>query len=371
MLKSQSLLLEQSEKREKINSLLGKDTLTDAERVELESLTVRAQAIETEYRAAVWVEDLDLESRKLEDGDADAEQRERLELRGKASLGLYLVAALRGRAVTGAELELQEAAGVDGIPLELWDSRVAEHRDITPAPGTVGVNLDPIAPAVFAPSIADRLMIEMPQVQSGTYATATISTSLTADAKAKSAAVPQTEGALTVGSTTPHRVGASLALTLEDIAAVGAANFEAVLRENVSLALSAELDDQIINGDDTNDDLIGILERLTNPPVPAADVETWVRFLAIQSGGIDGLWATELAHIAIVCNPETYRLSAATFQGSDAEDSAAMYLARHGAEFWTNSRMPPRKTTSRKAFSVGKADPECARSVPDVGIDLD
>ena len=82
----------------------------------------------------------------------------------------------------------------------------------------------------------------------GTYATATISTSLTADAKAKSAAVPQTEGALTVGSTTPHRVGASLPLTLEDIAAVGAANFEAVLRENVSLALSAELDDQIING---------------------------------------------------------------------------------------------------------------------------
>ena len=48
-------------------------------------------------------------------------------------------------------------------------------------------------------------------------------------------------GALTVGTTTPHRVGASLALTLEDIAAVGQANFEAALRENVSLALSAEL----------------------------------------------------------------------------------------------------------------------------------
>ena len=90
------------------------------------------------------------------------------------------------------------------------------------------------------------------------------------------------------------RVGASLALTLEDIAAVGQANFEAALRENVSLALSAELDAQMIAGDGTNDDLTGILERLGDPAAPAADVETWTRFLAIQSGGIDGLWATEL-----------------------------------------------------------------------------
>ena len=342
MLKSQTLQLEQSEKRQQINDLLAKDEMTDDERASLEVLTVRAQQIEVEFRAALVIENSDLEDRKLEDGDTDAETRARLELRGKASLGAYVVAALRGRAVSGAELELQAAAGVDdGIPLELWDTRTpAETRAITPAPGTTGINLDPIAPAVFAPSIADRLMIEMPQVGSGTYATATISASVTADAVAKSADVPQTPGALTVGSTSPKRVGASLALTLEDIAAVGQANFEAALRENVSLALSAELDAQMIAGDGTNDDLTGILERLGDPAAPAADVETWTRFLAIQSGGIEGLWATEIGHIGMVVNPETYRLAAATFQGGDSEDSAANYLARHGAEFWTNSRMP-------------------------------
>ena len=52
-------------------------------------------------------------------------------------------AALTGKMVSGAEAELQAASGVDGIPMELWDvprpeqrNGGAEHRAITPAPGT-------------------------------------------------------------------------------------------------------------------------------------------------------------------------------------------------------------------------------------------
>ena len=96
--------------------------------------------------------------------DPDTEQRERIELRSKAQLTNFLMSAARGRMVDGAEAELQAAAGVSGhgIPLELWDvpteQRGAEGeretRAITPAPGTVGVNLDPIRPAVFANPIS-------------------------------------------------------------------------------------------------------------------------------------------------------------------------------------------------------------------------
>ena len=106
--------------------------------------------------------------------------RERIELRSRVSLGNYLVAAMRGRMVQGAEAELAEAAGVDGIPLELFDTpqperrQETEDRAITAAPGTVGVNLDTLQPQVFAPSIASKLMIDMPMVPSGTYATATV-----------------------------------------------------------------------------------------------------------------------------------------------------------------------------------------------------
>ena len=194
-----------------------------------------------------------------------------MELRGRASVGRYLSAALRGRAPDGAEAELAAAAGVDGIPMELWqypEERRDEDRAITPAPGTVGLNLDVLRPAVFAPSIASRLMIDMPVVQSGTYATATLGAGATADAVDKGDAVPDTAATWTPVSTTPHRVGAALDLSLEDIAAVGAENFESVLRQHISLVLADEIDDQIVNGDGANDDLIGDFPAAHQPGRP-------------------------------------------------------------------------------------------------------
>ena len=70
----------------------------------------------------------------------EAEQRERLELRSKASLTSFLRAALSGRQVDGPEAELRAAAGIsDGIPLELWDvPQTEEQRAATEAPGNHG-----------------------------------------------------------------------------------------------------------------------------------------------------------------------------------------------------------------------------------------
>ena len=246
----------------------------------------------------------------------------------------YLLARAQGRLVAGAEAELQAAAGVQGIPIELWDvpdSR--ETRATADAPGTVGVNLAPIYPALFARSIAPMLGIEMPRVASGTYATATISTSQDAAALAKSGAAVGVAGAMTVGTATPKRISARLELTLEDIAAVGQANFESILRENLSLALSDELDNQAINGDGSAPNLTGIFERLTNPDAPAAGVATFDSFVAAFAGGIDGLWAATIKDVAIVAGVETYGLSARTFRdasGADLGDKGVRRL-RDGA----------------------------------------
>ena len=347
----------QSKERQRMAELARESELTDETRAEFDRIEAGTPDLERQIRAATVAVDEEERASTIDKGATapDAETRERIELRSRVSIGAFLVAALKGKAVAGAEAELQQAAGVDGIPLEVFDTREvlearaardrgAEHRNITPSPGTVGVNLDPVRPAVFAPSIAPRLMIDMPMVGTGTYATGTISSAtgsvVTADAVAKSADVPFTAGAITTQTTTPKRVGGRLGLTLEDIAAVGTANFESVLRENLSLVLSDELDDQMINGDGSNNDLTGIFQRLTDPAAPAANVETWARFLTIQASGIDGLWATELSHIGMVVNPETYRLAAVTFQGTDAEESAAMYMKRSGDSFFTNKRMP-------------------------------
>ena len=159
------------------------DTLSDEQRSELDVIEKGTPDLERQMRAAtIALEDEEKDAETRAATDPDAGQRERIELRNRASLTGYLRAALEGRQVDGAEAELRSAAGVSGIPLELWDvpESVEQRADAaTGAPGTVGVNLDRIRPTVFANSIAPRLGIEMPRVASGTYASATITTSLT------------------------------------------------------------------------------------------------------------------------------------------------------------------------------------------------
>ena len=338
--------------------VLGEDQWTPEIRSEFEQVEKAVPDTEAQVRAArAAVEVEEGEQRQQTVETPDGEQRERLELRSRASLTNYLLCAARGRMVDGAEAELAAAAGVQGISLELWDVPV-ERRDVTPAPGTVGVNLDPIRPAVFANSIAPRLGIEMPRVGTGTYATATITTSQDAAAKAKSAAAAATAGALTVTTATPKRVSARLELALEDIAAVGQANFEAILRENLSLALSDELDDQAINGDGQAPNLSGIFQRLMNPAAPGAGVATFDAFVAGFAGGIDGLWANTIKDVAIVAGVETYSLSARTFRDATGQDLGDKAFADYAMEmyggWWTNKRMPAKAAHVQQAILYRK-----------------
>ena len=334
--------LEEIERRSA--EILSQEDMDDAADKEIRELASKKQKL-IEKRSAVRIL-LDEDDQKsiIMDNGFDSEQRERLELRSRASLTGYLRAAISGRQVDGAERELVEACGVDGIPLELWDTPEREKRADVPtsAPGTVGVNLDRIRPAVFAHSIADKLGIEMPRVESGSYASATISTSLTADSHAKGGEAMASAAMFTTTAVTVKRISVRMGVRIEDVAAVGQANFESILRENLSLKLSDELDDQAINGAGANDDLNGILMALTDPIDPTAVVD-FDGFASAHASGIDGLWSTSLKDVSVVCGPDTMRLAAKTFQSATnykGEMSAAAYAMKETGGFWTNKRMP-------------------------------
>ena len=347
-----------SEVRQRLNEIaqLEGDDLTDEIRTEAEGLHTEYADLETRQRAAIVAEG-DGEGRTTPT-EPDAEMRERLELRSKAHVGRFLAAALKGRLVDGAEAELMEAAEIDeGIPIEIFDTaerREAEERVVTGTPGTVGVNLDRIRPAVFAPAILPRLGVEMPRVPSGTYATATINQSLSAGARAKGDAQAATAATFTTTTATPKSVSARLELAIEDIAAVGAANFEAALRENLSLALSDALDDQGLTGDGSGADLTGILQRLADPSAPANTVADFDDFVAAFAGGIDGLWASRMSEVGIVVGPETYRLAAQTYRDAAGQDLGSVafsdYAMEHYGGFWTNKRMPDKENHVQQAI---------------------
>ena len=181
MKQSQTLAIRASEVRARLNELAGVETLDDAQRTELDTLTGEYRDVEARYRAALTAESAELETREA-GPPADPETREARELLGRAQVGRWVTAALRGRSVDGIEAETGAAFDCPGlIPLELLgEARAVEHRAITPAPSAdTAVNVAPIMPAVFDRSAAAFLGIEMPTVAAGTASYPVLTTSVT------------------------------------------------------------------------------------------------------------------------------------------------------------------------------------------------
>ena len=193
---------------------MAEGELTEEQREEMDTSNTRLDEIAVEYRASLKVENTQ-ETTTVLNGEQTPEQRERIELRGKCRVGTFLACISNGRAVVGAEAELAGELKLDGnqIPTELWTKppeqrQQSEHRAITPAPSTIGVNMQAIEPFLFSPSIAARLGIVFRSVPSGTLAIPTITTAPSSAApKAKSTGTggtnrpaDATAGAITVGS---------------------------------------------------------------------------------------------------------------------------------------------------------------------------
>ena len=299
----------------------------------------------TEYRAAVEAEP-ETGAPVVE----DAEYRERLTLRSKATIGGFILARMQGRMPTGELAEYAAACGVaDGIPIDIFEKdrpAPVEHRadaaTVAPATGT-GATLAPIQPFVFSKSIAPMLGIDMPQVGSGAYSEATISTALTAAAKTKGAAQESTAAVLTPATATPRRISGRLTLNVEDIASIGQANFESALRDNLMMVLGDQYDRQCITGDGAAPNVDGLVNQLDNPADPT-EVADFDAFLAAFADHIDGLWASMMTEVALITNADAYKLSAKSFRDIAAADLGAIAFAdyaRSNMGGWScNARMP-------------------------------
>ena len=344
------------EARNKLNAAEDAET-PDAAEVERLGTELRAaetarSTVHTEYRESIKA--------KVETGAPgveDAESRERLTLRSKATVGGFLTARMQGRMPTGELAEYAAACGVrDGIPIDIFEKdRPVEHRADAatgvPATGT-GATLAPIQPYVFARSIAPQLGIAMPTVESGAYSEATISTALTAGPKAKGVKADSTAAVLTPTTATPRRISARLTLNIEDLAAIGQANFESALRQNLTMGLSNEYDVQCITGDGVAPNINGLVNQLTDPSDPG-DVATFDLLLKAFSDQIDGLWASTLADIALITNPAVYKRSATLFRDTSTDlgsTSFADYAAKFTGGWSCNSRMPATKVNIARAI---------------------
>ena len=353
----------QSRERQRMAELGMAAELTDETRAELDRIEAGTPDLERQIRAAtVAVEAEDsasTETRTVADG-LDAEHRERLDLRRRCNLTTYFRSRLGGMALRGAELEYLAADGVPegSIPLSVMDpdprDRVEQRADApTPPPATTGRIIAPIVPAVFEASIAAYLMVEMPRVTTGSYNVPRITTSLTAGWKGKGDVTDSTAAALAVETSTVKRLSGRMSLRMEDVAAVGMADFEAALRMNLQQVVGNALDDALLNGTGASDQPTGLLARLTDPTAPGTKAD-FDEFVDIAAGAITAsdLWASGLPDVRTLAGPATMALSETVFRGTDSYISAGAYLRGQTGGWRSNAHVPAPASDIQQAVQV-------------------
>ena len=335
MTKKAKLAVEMSEKRQKLNELLGKDELATEERAEMTALTARLQELEPELRAAIVAEEA-TETRTEGTGEG-AELRA---LADRCNMGAIFAAVLEHRNVEGPERELQTHYGLAGnmIPLEL----LMEYRAVTPAPGQVGQNPSPIIPGVFPQSCAAFLGIDTPRVAVGDAVFPVLTKNAEVKTPAENADATETTGSFSASVLSPARLQASFFYSREDRARF--AGMDAALRENLSMALSDGLDDQILSG--TTGLLAGTV--LSNNNVTAATTYALYRE-QFAYGRVDGRYATSTADLKIVMGSATYAHAAAQYRGTSDNMDALMALMNATGGVKVSAHVPAAASTRQNA----------------------
>lgn len=251
MLKSVMIARRQSEIRQALAELVGKETPTDDETRQMGTLDAEYRANETRYRAALIAEDQ--ERREAGDELETRSDREWLDLVGRFELRQVAFALDEGRALTGPTKEivdeLRAAGGYQGIPIPLaaLETRAGETlADDQVNPRTIRPTIDRLFPG----SVAAQLGIERIGIASGELAfpVATSGAVFGWQTDELGNVGGPSRYATTERSLNPdHTGGAQMVISRKALKQAGE-GLEAAIRRDLNAVIGAELDRVVING---------------------------------------------------------------------------------------------------------------------------
>lgn len=288
MLDSVKIQRRQSEIRQTLAELVGKEKPTDDETRQMADLDMEFRSNETRYRAALIAED-----QERREAGADLETRDGrqwADLVAKFELRQVALSIDEGRALSGATAEivqeLRSKGGYQGVPVPL--AALEQRAGETLAEDQISPKAyRPIIDRLFPASVAAKLGIERVQIERGELAFPV----------ATSGAVFgwQTTELGNVGGPNPfatsersltpdHTGGAQMVISRKALKQAGE-GLEAAIRRDLSAVIGAELDRVVINGSGTNGEPLGI--------IPGAD-EYGITTTAV---GAAAMWAPFRAEI--------------------------------------------------------------------------
>ena len=245
-----------------------------------------------------------------------AELREMVD---QANIGYIFQGVVGHRIVDGVERELQQhfKLAPNVVPLEMLERRAAATFT-----GDEPASARPVIPQLFPASAAAFAGVSIETVPSGESQYPVLTTGATAHTPAQGADAAETTAAFDITTLTPKRISAGFSYQLEDAAVM--AYLDGALRQNLSDALQAELDKQILRRSD------GLLGFGTNPSTPGAET-TAAQYLAAIYDAVDGIYAQDAAAIRMLVGSGAngvYAHMGGTFRGNSAADNIATLIGR-------------------------------------------
>lgn len=315
MLDSVKIARRQSEIRQQLAGIVGKDSPSDEETRSMETLDTEYRANETRYRAALIAEDT--ERRNAGDELETRSGREWADLVAGFELRQVVAALEEGRSLSGqtAEIvqEMRSHGGYRGIPVPL---AALEQRELVAGTTTSGdvpkpVTIRPLIDRIFPASVASRLGGEVINITQGAVAIPV------ATAGAIAGWAP-TEGANVPGPTPfdfaermlepDHTLGVHMRITRKALKQAGD-GLEQAIRRDMNAAVQMELDRAILMGSGANGQPLGILPGSGSYGIPVTPVgagASWAAFRAASVAFMDGNFVKSPGDIRMGFNPEIW-----------------------------------------------------------------
>ena len=303
----QDLEIRQGELKEELAGLLE----SDAENERVGVLTKELRSLERQVTARKALEP-EPETRSVE---SKPEDRERLDLEKRANIGDVFGLVINGGAPSGAMAELQQDRGMASNEISIRQLMNLETRAVTPAPGDVGANQQPVIPYVFPDSVSAFLGVDMPVVGVGEAVFPVLTSTLAVGTPAENADQAETTGAFSADVLSPSRIQASYFYSRESRAKF--AGMDAALRMNLSDGLQDGLDRQVMRG--TNGLLTGV--NLANHDAAAVtDFGAYIADFAFAR--VDGRYASSAMAVRAVMGNGTYAHAGSVYRATESDRTA-------------------------------------------------
>ncbi|WP_321830665.1 phage major capsid protein [Thalassovita sp.] len=312
MLESVKISRRQSEIRQNLAELAGKETPSEEEVRKMDELDREYRSNETRYRAALVAEDTE-----RRDAGEELETRsaqEWADLMAGFEMRQVALALDEGRQLDGqtAEIvsELRSAGGFRGIPVP-WQALEVRAGE-TVASGTPNpIQTRPIIDRLFPGSVAARMGAQMISIDAGAVEWPVTTSAVTAgwaDGEAANVAGPTTYATTDRPMSPDHNLGIQMRITRKTLKQSGAA-LEQAVRRDMSGAMGAAMDQAAFLGTGANGQPLGVITGAATYGITSTAVDasvSWSAFRAAVTRFMTANAATGPKSVKALIRPEVW-----------------------------------------------------------------